>query len=681
MNKQEVANMTQHFSVIQKAVAKRMKQLQNHELFIANVDKDLIWETYLGSFPEGSNPIYKTNTEHDCNCCKQFVRNIGRLVAINDRNELETVWDIDVGGAYQVVADAMAALVRSSGISALFRTSENQFGQERTHKQEEDGDVTTFNHFHYTVVDRYKSSNVGRLKGDAESNMSVFKRSLEEISAEATTIVLELIQDNAIYRGEEHLTTVQKLREYQREYAKVADENKEAYLWATSNKLGIRAKIKNTVIGTLLTDITDGVELERAVKSFEDKVAPTNYKRPKALVTQGMIKKAQEKVEELGIEQSLHRRHATDSDISLPNVLWANREAKKNMGLFEELASEVADKAPDLKKVTKMSIDKFVKDVLPKAETIEAFFAGRQKQNLVSLVAPQFAEAPNILKWGNNFSWSYNGEVTDSMKERVKAAGGNVTGDLRFSLQWNDDKKDQRIDLDAHCRTPVDHIYFSNKRGKNGGVLDVDIITPGNDIAVENITWPTRSRMADGEYKFQVHNYSGSRSHSGFTAEIEFDGNTYSFTYDKPLRGGEYVDVATITLAKGEFLMKPAKGIDTEGGAISSEVWGVNTNRWNKVKMIMNSPNHWDGEKTGNRHMFFMLDGCANPDPTRGLYNEYLSGELNEHRKVFEMLGSKLRVQPSEDQLSGLGFSSTKDSTLLVRVRGSYNRIIEINFK
>ena len=50
------------------------------------------------------------------------------------------------------------------------------------------------------------------------------------------------------------------------------------------------------------------------------------------------------------------------------------------------------------------------------------------------------------------------------------------------------------------------------------------------------------------------------------------------------------------------------------------------------------------------------------------------------HKRVFEALGSKMRVEPSEEQLSGLGFSSTQRNALVCKVSGSFNRMIKITF-
>ena len=43
-------------------------------LFVVDVSGDELWETYLESFPPEHNQIYRERREHDCSCCKAFVR-------------------------------------------------------------------------------------------------------------------------------------------------------------------------------------------------------------------------------------------------------------------------------------------------------------------------------------------------------------------------------------------------------------------------------------------------------------------------------------------------------------------------------------------------------------------------------------------------------------------------------
>ena len=86
-------------------------------LYRMNVSKDDLWNTYINSFPQGSNNIYKTRTYHDCNCCKSFIRSMGNVVAIQN-GKISSIWDITSPDPnYQVVADSLSEIVKNSKIS------------------------------------------------------------------------------------------------------------------------------------------------------------------------------------------------------------------------------------------------------------------------------------------------------------------------------------------------------------------------------------------------------------------------------------------------------------------------------------------------------------------------------------------------------------------------------------
>lgn len=662
-------------------------------LFITNADEDKLYDLYLDSFPAGTNPIFRKRREYDCSCCRRFVKNIGKLVSFMD-GQMVTIWDFDTkSDVYQPVVDALAAYVKTCAVVNPYYVSRNmisdgKFGTEMNYEYDADHKaVRTWDHFAVEIPQRFivNSYDVSTKMAEWRDSANVFKRSLEELTMDAVDTVLELIAQNSLYRGKEFEGLVRGFKSDKQVYDRLPDEKKSAYVWMAPGGASMnRLRIRNTAIGTLLVNLSEGMDVDAAVTAFEKVVAPANYKRPKAIFTKKMLEDAQKTVTELGYMNSLARRFATLDDITANNILFCNRDAAPRvMGAanpFEAMAKSLGTDPKKFGRAEEIGIEKFVKEVLPTAAGLELFMENRFSKNMVSLIAPQDKSAPSMFKWSNGFSWAYTGNMADSdIRENVKAAGGKVDGVLRFSIQWNDVPGEwDENDEDAHCIEPdKNHIYYVRKwNSRTDGRLDVDITSPLRDkVAVENITWPDIKKMKEGEYSFYVHCFASRGGKTGFRAEIEFDGNIYSFNYDRPLHGGQNVAVAKVTLKDGKFSIKEQLPSSTS----TREIWGVNSNQFVPVSVAMYSPNYWDEQTgNGNRHYFFMLKDCVNPEKPNGFYNEFLKTDLLQHKRVFEALGSQMAVQSVDDQLSGVGFSETQHNSFIVKVQGATERVLKV---
>lgn len=668
------------FAVFKQAVADQFKKMKDHQLFRTDVEKELMWLTYLESFPEGTNPMFRERREYDCQSCKSFIRTVGSMVAIIN-GEMVSLWDCEVEYPYNVVAKELSSLVKSESIRNIFLHDCPGVGVDKNY-QETDNGILTWEHFHLVLPDKYVSQDRGSVYADKQSQHDVFVRALEEIKPEAIDTVIELIDQGSLYRGEEHLDLVKMFGEQKKAFDELPlNRQREFFVWRQDISSAL-ARIRNSAIGTLLVDLSDGHSLDEAVRMFESKVAPQNYKRPKAIVTKAMVTRARQSVEKLGYTSALGRRFAVPEDIAITDVLFANRDARKamNADVFDEIISETRDNPKSLEKVEKVPIETFVETILPKATSIELLFENRHAGNLVNLVAPQDPGSKLLFKWNNNFSWAYAGDLADSIKARVKAQGGSVVGDFRASLAWfNSD------DLDLHLKEPNgDEICYSWKHSwLTDGKLDVDMNVDesgpnASRNAVENITYPEQSKMLEGCYHLFVNNFTHrERKDVGFEVELEFGGETIQFAYDQEVKKKQ-----NVTVVKFEFSQKDGLKINESlpRRNISKELWGLSTQRWHPVTMAMLSPNYWGARSTGNKHYFFVLQDCQREGSSRGFFNEYLRNDLHEHRKVFEILGSKMRTRETGEQLSGLGFSSTRRDHVYAKVAGSFTRTIDIVF-
>jgi hypothetical protein len=669
-----------NFKTFKNLVAAKFAELAKRPtMFTVNATGDEMWETYINSFPEGTNPIYKIRTEHDCSACRSFIKRAGNIVAIID-DDIVNIWDIDTDDStYKVVADNMSKLIKSKRINGIFMTSDNTIGS-GPNISLIDGNTVKWEHFFVNVPSFHLKSKgtIDTIRGEHNATYQVFNRGLKEITLDAIDTAAELISQNSIYRGAEYKSALSTFRALKIKYdSRKTEIDKENFIWGNllSTHQSI-SRIRNSAFGTLLVDLSEGVDIEEAVKSYERIMAPENYKRPTALVTKKMVDNAKNKIQELGLTSALERRFANSADLNANDIIFINRNktAPTETDLFDTIATTTKGKK-SFDKVESISIADFIKNVVPTAKNIEVMVENKHESNLVSLIGPTDPTALPLFKWGNPYSWSYNGDLADSsIRARVKAAGGSIEGILCCRLAW-----DYASDLDLHMYEPnAYHISFMTRGTTSpcGGNLDVDAnagtIVPN---PVENIYYSYRATPKNGDYKLVVENYYNRSDKTGFTVEIDIGGDVTTIEYPHKVTAPVHVATLNYNTATGFTIIKSLDSTKT-----SKTMWGIKTNQFVPVSCIINSPNYWGDNAVGNLHYFFMLEGCVNSDKARGFYNEFLRNDLNEHRKVMELVGSKVRTNPDNSQLSGIGFSSTRDSELVVKVEGAFSRLLKVKF-
>lgn len=685
------------------------------KLFRVEMTGQQVWDLYLQSFSKANDPIFRdpASTVHNCNHCKNFVRRYGNIVAIDDDYNIVSMFDVEADEEYQNSAKVLAAAIKSSKIAEVFLETFDELNSlpyesctktnkvfrlgiasnsKRYTREEAEkfgvvkpNEVRSFDHMHLSIDKAFvdmSGKSVEALMGEYRDAKNVFQRAMEEISFDTLNLVKDLINQGSLLDGATHLFKIEQMIPLKREYDSIHNKLRDNWCWVKSFKFQL-AKFKNELIGVLCSELSEGMELNKACQSWNKRVDPANYMKTKAPITKTQIAAAQKFVEENGYTESFNRRFATIDDIKVSEILHSNiGEGKiKSVSIFDGVKStSTRHKRNEFDGVQEVSIDKFMSDILPTCTSVEAFFTNNQNGNLVSLTTANDPDSKPIFKWSNNYSWTFNGNLAgkSQIKEAVKSEGGKIDGVLRFSIIWNEDGKDI-VDFDAHALEPNNiEIYFRSFKGFHSkspmsGNLDVDMINPVK-MGVENIVWDDLSKMKNGVYKLFIVNYNGGKN-KGFKAEIEFGGETFNYEYNNPAMGN--INVAEVTLKDGEFTIKH---LIPESAVSSKELYGLETNQFHKVNLICLSPNHWGTNNVGNKHYFFMLEGCKSPTSIRSFHNENLLPELAQHRSVLEVLGATNMIEPAKKQLSGLGMNATVNESLILKLSGTHKRMVKVKF-
>lgn len=694
-----------------------VKMCATGKLFRSKVSGDQIWQAYMSGF--GEDPIFRDpeSSVHNCNQCKHFFHRYGNIVAIAEDNSIMTMFDGETTDEYRESFRLMSELLKSAPVQDVFvetfnylhnavyaRCSKNDsmyalnldHTVKRYTKEEAEkfgvvkpNETRTFVHFCVSVPREFihfGNDTVDAIQARFREDKNVFKRALDEIPSDTLQLVIDLIDQGSLLNGETHKYKVVEFLRLSKVYARLSEAEKDNWCWANV-RFNNFARFRNELIGKFCVELCEGKELNAACQDWNIRIDPKNYMKATAPITQQMIDNAKAFIAENGYEDSFNRRCATMDDIRVCDILHANvGDGKvKPVSILDGLKpTATRHKRSEFDGVEVVSIDKFMKDILPGCTSVEVFLLNSHKNNFVTLTTPVNKDSKPIFKWPNNFGWTYNGNLAgkSEIKEAVKAAGGFVNAPFRFSIMWNEDGR-SICDLDAHAVEPTGvEIYFGSHnidKGESktslGGCIDIDMIRPTH-VGVENIFWDEPERIKDGAYYFFIHNYDGNHN-TGAKAEIAYGDEVFTYLIDHELMGK--VDIATVHIKNGVIDHIDQSKYLVDGSDVSKEIYGLETNMFHKVNLVCLSPNHWDGS-VGNKHYFFMLDGAKAPESIRGFHNEFLIPELLEHRKVMEVLGATLKVESTDKQLSGLGFNATVRDEVVLRLQGSHKRVIKVQF-
>ena len=113
----EAYTMTEFQKEIQKQLNKLAK---TGKLYRSSVSGNEVWDMYIAGFEK--DPIFRdpNSSEHNCNLCKNFIRRYGNIVAINDKNEISTIWDDVSDSEYSNSAKKISKKLKSSKIENVF---------------------------------------------------------------------------------------------------------------------------------------------------------------------------------------------------------------------------------------------------------------------------------------------------------------------------------------------------------------------------------------------------------------------------------------------------------------------------------------------------------------------------------------------------------------------------------
>ncbi|MFF2551121.1 hypothetical protein ACFVUS_08970 [Nocardia sp. NPDC058058] len=417
------------------AVRARFQSQLAERTEVFTVATEGLFEVFLGALPP------ELAAEHACGTCRAFVRRYGGMVRIAAGGDSESaLWAISgVPPEFSKAVAAMREWVERAPITSLFRSEGRQWGRaERggwTHLA-----LTPPEHaVHGPTPLQTTRQYIAAKNADAET----LRRALGEFPEPVVKQAVALLRTEQLYRSDTILGVATWLLELHRTLDGVRGRDTVAQarrdnlirLAAATAPAGY-AHVKSGMIGTLLTDLAEGLPFDSVRRRFAEKMDPLRYRRPTAAPTAAMIARAEQVIGELRAAGSLDRRFAKLADVRPiwhapqhnalfaailaagapaagaaasadapgrvpePGIASADAPESRSGGVFAHLVpAGKRGGAVDLDTdPVVMTWEKFARTVLPTAQRVE-YQVREAATSYGAMVTAANPEAPPIIQW------------------------------------------------------------------------------------------------------------------------------------------------------------------------------------------------------------------------------------------------------------------------------------------
>lgn len=414
------------------------KSTQGDKAPLFTTDAEDLFELFLENLPQDARQHYT------CRTCRKFVDTYGGLVRIDESGtKTPAFWskDVAVPEFFDGAVKAVRKAVKDAKVTGVFITSARVLGTPIT---------GSWKHIAATMPERFL--NKSRIKTDEQlmaekvEDHRILIDALSKYTTDTVRAAVGILSTDVLYRSEKVLGIAEWFLNLKNAVEGKERKSSKNIIWyAVATAPAGFCHISSSMIGTLLDDIENGLDMEAIKRRFADKMNPLAYQRPKAAPSRGNVEQAERIVEKLGIANSLKRRFARADEIE---KIWEPAPVRDpyphNTGVFSMVKTKEETKkggftATLVGKVDGITFEKFKREVLPSAKTIE-FAVPIGLDNYCGILTAEDFDAPPILKWDseekrNPFSWYvYSG---GSMPETWNLHPGRFVPVTAITMQPN----------------------------------------------------------------------------------------------------------------------------------------------------------------------------------------------------------------------------------------------------